>query len=301
MQELSSPVLAALRLCMLGGLTLAMAPLGWLMLSLRLRRPLTGWVRLWWRGVARLCGLRIHQTGACADTGRPVLFVANHAGYLDVVVLGALLPACFVAKAEVSGWPVFGWLSGLARTVFVQRDPTRSAVQRDELSARLAAGDSLILFPEGTSSDGNRVLPFKSSLFAIAGHDQGRLPVQPVSIAYTRLDGMAVGHAWRPFFAWYGAMALAPHLWWFLGLGKVGVELCFHPPLTLAEHASRKALAAHCHRVVARGVGQALTGRPAPAGMRPTGEAAPPPVGPAAAQLDLAGPNASFLTRAGPA
>ncbi|MBF0393589.1 MAG: 1-acyl-sn-glycerol-3-phosphate acyltransferase [Alphaproteobacteria bacterium] len=290
MHELSSPVLAALRLCLLGALTLVVVPPALAMRAARRHGALARWVRLWWRGIAWAAGLRINQSGAIADTARPVLFVSNHAGYLDIIVLGALLPACFVSKAEVSGWPVFGWLSRLGRTVFIQRKAARSASQRDELTARLAAGDSLILFPEGTSSDGNRTLPFKSSLFAIAAHDQGRLPVQPISIAYTRLDGMAVGHAWRPLFAWYGAMALVPHFWCYLGLGKVGVELRFHPPTTLAEHASRKALSAACHRVVARGVGEALTGRPGA-----------PPVGEPAAQLDLAGANASFLSKAGAA
>ena len=131
-------------------------------------------------------------------------------------------PASFIAKTEVAGWPLFGWLARLQRSVFIDRRARSTAHQRDSIAARLAAGEALILFPEGTSGDGNRLLPFKSALFSVADHapaTAGAVTVQPVSIAYTRLDGMPLGRALRPFFAWYGSMSLAPHLWRMLGLG----------------------------------------------------------------------------------
>jgi len=105
---------------------------------------------------------------------------------------------------------VFGWLARLQRTVFVDRRIRSTATQRDEISQRFAAGDALILFPEGTSGDGNRILPFKTALFGAAAQ-RGRIEpvvVQPVSLAYTRLDGIPIGRAYRPFVAWYGAMDL---------------------------------------------------------------------------------------------
>ena len=115
---------------------------------------------------------------------------------------------------------------------------------------RLENGDNLILFPEGTSSDGNAVLPFKSALFSVAQVEpHGRpLLVQPVSLAYTRLDGMPVGRALRPYFAWYGDMTLAPHFWEVAGLGHTTVDVVFHSPVTIAGYESRKALADHCRR-----------------------------------------------------
>ncbi|HTH17463.1 MAG TPA: lysophospholipid acyltransferase family protein, partial [Magnetospirillum sp.] len=152
----------------------------------------------------------------------------------------------------------------IARTVFVDRKRGATARERDQLSSRLAAGDSLILFPEGTSSDGNRVLPFKSSLFAVAqatGPEGQLLPVQPVSVAYTRLDGRALGRALRPFYAWYGDMTLAGHLFAALGLGQLTVEVIFHPVVSLADFSDRKALSHHCHDVVSHGVVAALAGR----------------------------------------
>ena len=178
-------------------------------------------------------------------------------------MLGSLIAGSFVAKAEVADWFFFGWLAKLQRTVFVERRVRRTADQRDVMARRLEAGDNLILFPEGTSDDGNRVLPFKSALLSVAErrpHDQA-LIVQPVSLAYTRLDGLPLGRALRPLFAWYGDMELAPHLWQLAGLGRLTVVVHFHPPVTLEDFGSRKRLSDHCQAKVAEGVALALSGR----------------------------------------
>lgn len=212
---------------------------------------------------ARLIGLDVVVRGQQADG--PVLFVSNHSSYLDIIVLGSRIPGSFVAKSEVGSWPFFGLLARLQRTVFVERKARASVdKQRDDIGSRLDAGDSLILFPEGTSSDGNRTLPFKTALFAVAARriDGRPLTVQPVSIAATRLDGIPMGFAFRPFYAWYGDMDLAPHLWQAFRLGGMTVEVEFHPPVTIDGFSSRKALAEHCHRVISDGVARAISGRP---------------------------------------
>jgi 1-acyl-sn-glycerol-3-phosphate acyltransferase len=193
----------------------------------------------------------------------PVLFVSNHCSYLDITVLGSLVPASFVAKADVARWPLFGTLAKLQRSVFVDRQSFRAVKHRDEMSERLEAGDNLILFPEGTSNDGNRVLPFKSSLLSVAELEPGGRPltVQPVSIAYTMLDGLPMGRYLRPFFAWYGDMDMASHLWQWAGLGRLTVVVRFHEPVTLARFGSRKVLSEYCHAVISRGLSEALAGR----------------------------------------
>lgn len=197
----------------------------------------------------------------------PVLYVSNHASYLDITVLGSLIPGSFVAKSEVKTWPFFGWLAQLQRTVFVVRNGNHARRQRDNIASRLNKGGNLILFPEGTSNDGNRVLPFKSALFAAAETRIGgeRVAVQPVSISYSRLNGIPVGRSLRPLFAWYGDMALAGHLWRVLGLGVVTVTVRFHPPVTLDDFPDRKAMAAHCGQRVLLGVTAANAGREMPA------------------------------------
>lgn len=194
---------------------------------------------------------------------RPLLIVANHASYLDIVVLGATVPGCFVSKAEVRKWPGIGFLAIIARTVFVDRRPSSTHRQRDEIAGRLKEGEPLILFPEGTSSDGNRVLPFKSALFNAAEHAiGGRRPViQPLAIAYTRQGGLPVGYAGRPLYAWYGDMDLVTHLWAVMKAGPFTVELEFLPTVTMESFPDRKALARHCEDAVRRAVSRALSGR----------------------------------------
>ncbi len=172
--------------------------------------------------------------------------------------------AAFVAKLEVRSWPGIGLMAKLGGTVFVDRKRQKSGIQRDAIQNRLGhEGESLILFPEGTSGDGNRVLPFKSALFSVAEirpENGNPLTVQPVSIAYTRLDGMPIGRMWRPYFAWYGDMELASHVWVAAGLGHVTVEVEFHPPVKIDMFGTRKTLAEHCQSVVRTGVVVAIVG-----------------------------------------
>ncbi len=218
--------------------------------------------RLFHRLTATLMGVEIECVGEISRN-RPTLFVSNHASYLDIILLGTMLTASFVAKADVAGWPIFGLLSKLQRTVFIDRRRGSAHRHRDELQARLAAGDNLVLFPEGTSSDGNRVLPFRSALLSVAEPRNGAQPlvVQPISISYTSVNGLPLGRELRPLVAWYGAMELGPHLWRFAGLGRVRAVIEFHPPVRIGDLGSRKELARHCAEEVANGLSRALTGR----------------------------------------
>jgi len=234
------------------------------------------------RCCCRILGFQIRVIGS-PTARRPVLFASNHVSYTDITVLGSVIPASFIAKAEVANWPFFGWLAKLQRSVFVDRQVRTAAKQRDAIGDRLAAGDALILFPEGTSGDGNRVLPFKSALFAAAqkGHGSPPVIVQPVSLAYTRLDGIPIGRLYRPFFAWYGDTDLAPHLWSMIGLGTVEVVVQFHSPTSFSDWGTRKSLAAYCHARVSGGVAAALFGRPQPMPEPPKAAARdpfPPPI-----------------------
>jgi 1-acyl-sn-glycerol-3-phosphate acyltransferase len=243
------------------GWTAALLPVQMILVGLNLpfakRLPM-----IWHRGVCRILAFRVELHGEMSHH-KPTLFVCNHTSYLDIPVLGSVLPGSFVAKAEVRSWPLFGLLARLQNTVFVQRRASRTAVHRDEMVERLEGGDNLILFPEGTSNDGNRVLPFKSAFFGVAEQNVGGKPpiVQPVSVSYVRLDGIPVGRAYRPYFAWYGDMELASHLWDVFGLGQTTVAIEFHEPVSMEQFASRKELASHCHRVVSDGVSRGIHGR----------------------------------------
>ena len=266
---LGSSWLAAWRLAIYLSLTLLLMPLQFAFVLLRLHRLAERLPLRYHRFCCRIFGFEIIRIGEISRA-RPTLFVANHSSYLDIPVLGATLPASFVAKTEVANWPGFGILAKLQRTVFVDRRRGSTHHQRDGLQSRLEAGDNLILFPEGTSNDGNRVLPFRSALLSVAErHVRGAaLAVQPVSVSYTGLNGVPLGHGLRPMLAWYGDMTLGPHLWHFCRLGRVRVVVEFHPATTIDAFPSRKELTRSCFERVAQGVSQALAGQ--------TGGFAPP-------------------------
>ncbi len=259
---MGSPLLATVRLSLYLLFTLALMPAQWL--SVRFSRRLATAIPLFYHRVCLvILGMRVERHGERSQA-HPTLFVINHCSYLDIAVLGSLIGGSFIAKAEVAAWPLFGWLARLQRTVFVNRQRrTDTTGQRDEIARRLEEGDNLILFPEGTSSDGNRVLPFKTALFSVAERRvAGRpLTIQPVTIAYVRLDGIPLGHGLRPFYAWYGDMDLGRHLWQLAGLGDCTVSVEFHAPVTIEDFGSRKALAAHCRQMIVEGMDRTLAGR----------------------------------------
>lgn len=237
------------------------------MLAVRFRWRLAERLPLFYHaGLCRILRVRVEIRGNLASQ-RPVLFVCNHISWIDITVLAKVLPASFIAKHEVAGWPLIGLLAKLQRSVFIERRARRTADHRDEMTVRLERGDNLILFPEGTSSDGIHVLPFKSAFFSLAERQvDGRpLTVQPVSIAFARLNNLPVGRRTMPIYAWVGDEDLAPHLWNFLKAGTSTVVVELHPPVTIDQFASRKALAQHCRDTIRLGIDRVLSGRPPPA------------------------------------
>jgi lyso-ornithine lipid O-acyltransferase len=225
----------------------------------------------------RIFGIRLDIRGEIS-TAKPTLFVANHLSYVDIEVMSAAVETSFIAKREVASWPLFGWLAKLQRTVFVDRRASGVHNERDDVAAALDRGRNLVLFAEGTSSDGNRIKPFKSALFSAAQNEvNGRsVAVQPVTIAYTHLDEMPLGRAWRPLVSWYGDMDMLSHGWQLLGLGRLTATVIFHQPVSYAMFGSRKALAGHCERVIARGLAAANGGRDLPPEPVPAAPAAAP-------------------------
>ena len=232
------------------GLPLALVVFGGLGLLLLLRgveRPLFGARRPWtpWitQGVCRsafvLLGMRFVSHGR--PMAQPGAAVANHASWLDIFALNARKRIYFVSKSEVAGWPGIGWLARATGTVFIRRDRREARAQTQVFLDRLEAGHRLVFFPEGTSTDGRRVLPFKTTLFeaffqhrATAG-----LHIQPVTVAYHAPPG-----ADPRFYGWWGEMAFGPALLKVLATRRPGgVELTYHPPLRVADYADRKALA----------------------------------------------------------
>lgn len=241
-------------------LTLAAMPIQ--AAALLIRSPLATRIpRLYHRRAARLLGLKVVVRGR-PSAARPTLFVANHTSYFDIEVLGSLIEASFIAKAEMMSWPLIGWLAKLQRSVFIDRRPGNVSSHADDVANRLAAGDNLVLFAEGTTSDGNRLLPFKSALFMVAEEAPPDRPltIQPVSVVATALDGMPLGRSLRPVYAWYGDEPMMSHLWQAVTLGQLTVTVEFLPTF-VAHGMTRKEIAAQCEAEVRAGLARAITGR----------------------------------------
>jgi 1-acyl-sn-glycerol-3-phosphate acyltransferase len=230
-------------------ITAALIPPQWL--AVRLRWPARRKIPvLYHRTICALLGVRTHVVGTPSPASR-LLIVSNHVSWLDISVLVSLAPVVFVAKREVAGWPLFGLLAKLNRSVFVDRERrTRTAAVNQEIAARLGDGDPVVLFAEGTSSDGNRVLPFRSSLIgaaqaglAQANGEAAPVIIQPLSIVYVGLDGVAVGRQHLPQIAWYGAMDLLPHLARIIRHGAIDVTVSWGAPIAVGPDSDRKALA----------------------------------------------------------
>uniref|UniRef100_UPI00286E6231 lysophospholipid acyltransferase family protein n=1 Tax=Sandarakinorhabdus sp. TaxID=1916663 RepID=UPI00286E6231 len=183
-----------------------------------------------------------------------------HLSWADIPVLGARIRASFVAKSDVAGWGPVGWLASYAHTIYVSRERRHSTgEQKDAIAGRLASGESVILFPEGTNGDGVDVLPFKSALFS-AVEALADVVIQPVTLAYPRVTGMPVTRRQLPYLAWIGDTQLGPHAVDFMALGQVRAEILFHAPVYRRDFADRKALARHCESVIAGGYRKLMRG-----------------------------------------
>ncbi len=177
------------------------------------------------------------------------LYISNHVSYLDIPILASVADGLFIAKSDVAKWPVIGFLAKISRTHFVSRKATNVFTEREEIAKRLDRGESIFLFPEGSSSDGYDVLPFKPGLLscALLPIKRNRPTIQPITIAY----GCDLPADKRDQYAWYGDMNLAPHLWHLLGLKeKITVTLTFHQCECPTNFADRKTLAAWAEKAI---------------------------------------------------
>ncbi|MCB5174790.1 MULTISPECIES: lysophospholipid acyltransferase family protein [Microvirga] len=227
-------ILVGLRLLALGLCGLFLVPLQ--MLALRFGWDILHRTPMWFhRILLRLFNVRVIERGTPPGNAA-TLVVANHVSWLDIPVIGSLHPLSFIAKSEIEGWPVVGLFARLQRSVFIDRQRRKATAEvNDALAHRLVKGEVIVLFAEGTTSDGNRLLPFRSSLVGAAQtaltNGSERVLLQPLAIRYTRRHGLPVTRRDRPFIAWYGDMELAPHLKMFVQATPLDVVVTWGEPI----------------------------------------------------------------------
>ena len=243
--------LAIWRFFLIAGVYLIYTPVYWVLL--KLHTPTGRRFGRYYLSTWRKCiGHQLIIKGKLSQI-KPTIFVANHSSYVDILILGTCIPARFVAKKEVAEWPVMGWLATQQGTIYIERKRTAIAEGAESLEGALEKGDSLILFPEGTTSDGCHVLPFKSSFFDIAM--KKNLVVQPISIAYAGWDRFSMPRVVRKQCGWFSPeIDLVAHLWELAQLGTVQVVVELHPPLKAKDFSSRKELAVASFEAVQGGL-----------------------------------------------
>jgi 1-acyl-sn-glycerol-3-phosphate acyltransferase len=261
-----------------------LAPPHWIALRLLGRRAALAPL-LFHRVVLRLFSVRVTQSGTPPAPGEAALVLANHVSWLDIIAIGSLRPLSFVAKSEIAGWPVVSTLAGLQRTIYIDRQRRgATATVTSAMGRRLAEGELVVLFAEGTTGDGNRLLPFRSALVGAARaalHGEvgrGRVRLQPMAITYPRRNGLPVTRSDRSQIAWYGDMDLAPHLAAFVQGGPIDVHVVWGAPIAFEANTDRKVATAAAEAEVRAALQGAMTGHRAnevPVDLRP----APPGLG----------------------
>jgi len=258
-----------LRALFIAALFFSMTPLlisaQWLLDKLKL----PGWGVIavgYYRTLCAALRIRVRVVGEPVR-GRAVLFVSNHVSWADILVIGSIAPIALVAKAGIERWPLVGIAARLQRTIFVdrtRRQQTGDAIS--EIVQRLASGTSVVLFAEGTSSDGNRVLPFRSALIGAVKEAGARaesgILIQPMSICYTTLHGIPMGRQHRPLVAWYGDLDFMPHIKAYIERGAIEAVVSYGEPVAADGGADRKAMTKSLEGAVRRITSATLSGRP---------------------------------------
>ena len=201
--------------------------------------------------------IKVEIVGEIYQSKKSNLFISNHLSYLDIPILGSKFPVRFVAKSEVESWTFFGFLAKKGRSIFIKRNKSDSFNQKNKLLDILSSGEKVFLFPEGTTSDGNRVLEFKSSAFASV--ENQNFTIQPIVVFYSDFNGIPINRWLRPMIAWYGDMDLKPHLFKLVGLKSIKAELIYLEPVNTQNFENRKDLSNHLEDKIRKAYSSALS------------------------------------------
>lgn len=211
------------------------------------------WVlRTYHGGVCKIFKTSVHVNGAMSHHPKTI-FVANHASYMDIPILGSVLEGQFVAKSDVGSWPIIGHLARLQNTIYIERRRSQAKKQVAQLGQALEPGGNLIIFPEGTNTLGDEVKPFKASLFGRSVMTQHPY-IQPVAVVYSMPDGSSLPLGLRPIFGWPIEAGFGEHFWQMIQYGGMRADIIFHDPISCVDGTDRKEVLAVAHAVVEKSV-----------------------------------------------
>ena len=207
-----------------------------------------------------IVGINIHFDKSKLNTQKNgVLYIANHVSWFDIICLGTLLNARFIAKKEVSKMGIFGFLAFLSNTFFIDNENKYKIIEYNHvIRKKLNEGENFIIFPEGTTSDGNGIINFKSSMLECAFDDEKQVNIQPISICYSKLNNIPMGIYFRRNIAWVGDTSMVTAMANFLRSGRITVDIIFHELMSISDFKNRKELALHCENQILNGLNKTL-------------------------------------------
>ena len=212
---------------------------------------------IFYRMLVWLLSIKIEYEGNIEKSKRCNFFISNHISYLDIPILGSQFPLKFVAKLEVKNWPIFGFLSRLAGTIFIKRARSESLLQKRIIFKLLSEREKILIFPEATTSDGNRVLSFKSNAFSAV--ENQNFCIQPLVIIYSEINGMPINRWLRPIIAWYGDMDLTPHLLILKSLKSIRAKIIYLEPVNSKDFINRKDMSKYIEQKIQRSYSYSLS------------------------------------------
>ena len=203
------------------------------------------------RILLKILGIKVKLIGQ-NTRARPLILAGNHTSYLDIIILGSIMPICFIAKEDIKHWFLFGFLAKMQNTIFIKRKNYKTLESLNSINKELDNNSAVVLFPEGTTNTGKKVLNFKSSLFNLF-ENNNTLRLQNFSLCYTHVNDMPIDNRTRPQISWYGDMNILSHLLNFLKISCVDATVVFHPILPL-RGLDRKSISISSIKQVKKGI-----------------------------------------------
>ncbi len=229
---------------------LALAPIQFILVKIKLKYRIYIPI-IFHKILLKILGVKVKLIGQKTSI-RPLILAGNHTSYIDIIILGSIMPICFIAKQEIKSWFLFGFLAKMQNTIFIKRKNFKTLENIKSINNDLGSNSAVVLFPEGTTNSGKKILNFKSSLFNIF-ENNNTLRLQNFSLCYTHVNGMPIDNRTRPLISWYGDMNIVKHLLNFLKLSSVNATLILHPVMQFKDE-NRKTISMLSFKQVKDGI-----------------------------------------------